>query len=122
MYTDLMKNFSRIQLLSLIIAIILGAFITRTETRYNTMPCALTAGCGYSNQELGNLSTRKQGFPLAYKELVTFQPTQNNRYAETSMQLEQDSGPTIIVNTIFWFALLELIRSYYKMFRKPKRK
>jgi hypothetical protein len=59
------------------------------------------------------MTTRNYGFPAVYKQTVTFKPANSDQrtrnyagYASASAVTKASSWPIILVNVVFWFALL----------------
>ena len=107
------------------LSLLLGLVIIRWHSVKNVSFCIQVAGC--QNQEpKGTVTTRTYGFPLAYKEVSSFRPNNNDEnaanyagYAETSNENLSFSVPSVLMNTVFWFGVLNLLAPLIKQ-RRPK--
>jgi hypothetical protein len=106
----------------LVLAIAFSLLIIRRDGVRNASPCALTPGCVTENTRLsGTITTTSYGFPVAYRTSQAFRPTQGADYKEISITQKAVNIPVILIDVLFWFALLELlwrtrldIRSWYE--------
>lgn len=108
-----MKTLPRLQVVTLIVAIILSLGIVRWDSRGNVPPCSKSPVCAYDASTVGTLNNRKQGYPLVYREFSTFRPNDTSRFAVATSEQEGFSWPSVAINVIFWYALIELLRSYW---------
>jgi hypothetical protein len=110
------------RLVILVLAIACSLLIIRRDGVQNASPCALTPGCVTENTRLsGTIISTNYGFPVAYRTSQTFRPTQGANYKEMSITQKAVNIPVILIDILFWFALLELlwrtrldIRSWYE--------
>jgi hypothetical protein len=97
-----------------IISILAGTLISTWDSSRNVSACVHAPGCiEQSKQPLGTLTTRNYGFPSVYRQYVTFEPINNNEkasnyagYTSATTNTKSTSVVNIIVNIIFWAALL----------------
>ncbi|HEX8181979.1 MAG TPA: hypothetical protein VF575_00080 [Candidatus Saccharimonadales bacterium] len=115
-----MNSFSTKKYLILaLVSLILGLAIIRWHTTNNVPACINTPGCQFDGQR-GTLGERIYGYPLAYKKVTTFRPSGNNASsnntstAQTSIENQAFSVPSVIMNTLFWFGLLHLLARFIK--------
>ena len=111
----------RKQIIIMLAAAFLSVGIIRWNYVSNVPPCISSPGCNSS--EIGKLTFRRQGYPLIYREVVTFEPNSDSpiKYAISTAEPEGFSTVHIIINIIFWYAVLDLVIRLYKG-RKPLKK
>ncbi len=105
----MVKNIQRTHVLILAAALILSLGIVRHSTRSGVPPCIGTPGCDLSGPVLGMSNNVKEGYPLTYRERVVFEPTQRADYSSASTELEGFNKTNVLINTLFWYALLTLV-------------
>jgi|GEM_PF-2953193 len=92
------------------VALALSLLVIRRDGLANVAPCEMTPGCVSSNTVVrGTFTTVHYGFPVAYRETKIFRPTKNADYQEMRLTQQGVSVSTIILDVIFWYALLELL-------------
>lgn len=109
-----MKNRLFPHLIMLVIAVLAGTLFVTWNSLSNVSACVQAPGCTNRDlQPLGTMTTRNYGFPAVYKQTVTFKPANNDQrtrnyagYASASAVTKAMSWPIVLVNVIFWFALL----------------
>jgi hypothetical protein len=99
--------FKKHHLLLLVIAVLLSIGIVRTTERHPVSPCAMEPGCIVTSQ-IGTSHTATRGFPLTLHQTNMFKPEKPIHYAETKVETEGFSVPFLIMDVVFWFALLDL--------------
>ena len=99
----------RLALVTVAIALSLAVF-TRDGVR-NVSPCDMVPGCvsAPDSHVAGTFITMRNGFPVAYRETQIFQPTKGATYKEARLSQEGVKISAIILDVIFWYALLELL-------------
>jgi hypothetical protein len=97
------------------ISLALSLGIIRWHSVANISFCQFTAGCRYQDPK-GTITTKIYGYPLAYKQTTSFRPLHNDEkkpdyegYTETSIETLSFSVPSVLINSLFWFALLHLV-------------
>ena len=115
-----MKKLTKISIFSIVVAIALSVGIVRSTSQTGMPPCWRAPACEYGSEK-GELVTIKQGYPLTYREKQIYKPEKPIHYATAGAEQEGMSIPHILINIIFWYALLELI---YGIMRdaKPSKK
>lgn len=116
--------------LFLVLAIILSTAIVRTHSVSNVTACTQSPACTYPNSmPTGTLTTSQYGYPLHYREVVSFVPVNNNEhaphyagFASSSVETQGISKVDIVVNIIFWFALLTSLAMFIPLNRTAKSK
>lgn len=108
--------FSNKFLRSLAIIVIAGLIgvLSYSQTTVNNVPyCVNSAGCDFSIEPKGQITDRQHGYPLSYKQTSTFLPEHNDQndakyagYAEATTERQPFNGSNILINTVFWSALL----------------
>lgn len=91
-----------------LISLILGLVYFQQTTAINVYPCSDSAGCVGSGSR-GNLSSKRFGFPAAYKETVRFRPTENPTYFESTYERHKINPLVIAANTAFWYVILHFV-------------
>lgn len=125
MYTASMNLFSTKKYLILAtLSLVLSLVIIRWHSVGNVSFCINSAGCRFEDPK-GTITVRTYGFPLAYKQTTSFRPNNSNDkaanyagYAETSIESQSFSIPSVIVSALFWFGLLNLAARFIKP-KKP---
>jgi len=87
----------------------------RWTTQENVPFCVQSPGCSFSYEPKGRLRERQQGFPLSYRVVSTFIPAHNKSddpkyagYASAQSERQGFSLPYVLMNVLFWTALLKL--------------
>lgn len=106
----------------LIVSILLSVGIVRWQENKNVPFCINTAGCRGAEtidgkKIIGDVKVTNFGFPLEYRHVERFRTqnppnprdTDQSGYSETELASPSFSLPSIIINVIFWFALLHLL-------------
>lgn len=108
----LSNKFVRV-LAAIAIAGLIGVLIQTWKTVDNVPFCVNSAGCNFSIQPKGQITDRNYGYPLSYKQTSTFTPEHNDQndakyagYAEATTERQPFSWYNILINTVFWAALL----------------
>jgi hypothetical protein len=104
-------------LISLVIAILASIFVNTWGSISNVSACVQAPGClQQQDQPIGKLTTKHYGFPAPYKTTVTFEPNNSNEkasnyagYASASTTTQPVNYVLIIIDIVFWFALLYLV-------------
>jgi hypothetical protein len=103
------------------LALLLSLAVIRSHSISNVPFCHYAAGCRPDAQPRGKIATRTYGYPLAYRQVQIFNPANSNEksrdyagYAETRVESQAFSLPSVIVNVIFWFALLHLLSRFVR--------
>jgi hypothetical protein len=104
----------------LAVAIVASTLITTWSSISNISSCVHAPGCIDQNkQPHGELITRNYGFPSTYKQTVTFNPINNDEkasnyagYTTASTETKSTSAINIVINIIFWLALLHTCYSF----------
>lgn len=118
-----MKQYlNKTNLVLVIIALVLSLGIIRITTSYGVDPCAQSIGCQMGDGPTGKLTTRKQGYPLIYREVAIFEPSSGTSYASVQAERQGFSKPNIFMNVVFWFALLQVFLYLYKNHAPAKSK
>lgn len=96
-----------------IIALLIGVLAQTWKTVNNVPFCVDSAGCNFSYEPKGEITDHHYGYPLSYKQTSTFVPEHNNQndakyagYAEATTERQKFNGYNILINTIFWSAIL----------------
>lgn len=105
-------------LVVIIVAIGLGTGAMYSKSLSGVPSCMKAPDCRQNNP--GTLSTKKYGYPLAYKEVATFEPMDKTNFATASVEVEGISWINIAMNAVFWYALITLGVNIYKSHRKSK--
>lgn len=99
--------------IQLVLAVLLSTCISRTSWLSPVSPCIHAPGCIDSSGLVGKASTQYRGFPVAYRETTSFMPTNHHRYAIVSEEAATTNVmgtiTTVLINVVFWYALLEVI-------------
>lgn len=98
-------------------------------TTTNNVPfCVNSAGCNFSIEPKGQITDRQFGYPLSYKQTSTFTPEHSDQndvkyagYAEATTERQPLNGYNILINTIFWSALLFTVFRLISDARRTKR-
>lgn len=114
------------------LSLVLSLGIVRWHGAANVPFCIYTAGCRGDEtiggkKIIGDVKVTDYGYPLAYRHVEQFKyanppnPNQDNEtgYTHTQLASPSFSVPSIIINVVFWFALLHFLS---KLFRKGARK
>ncbi len=103
-------------LIILVIAIIPSVLAIRMHSVDNVPFCIDAAGCGSNLEPKGKVTDRQYGYPLSYKRSSTFIPKNNKQnapnyagYAEATTDQQSISIVNMVINVIFWFALLRTL-------------
>jgi len=102
-----------IYIIFLAVSVVGGALFVTRDSLQNVNACVQAPGCIDQNkQPLGKQTVKSYGFPATYRQVVVFEPTNNKQsdsnyagYASASAEIKAVK-PLIVVNIIFWFALL----------------
>lgn len=105
----------------ILIAVVLSLVTFRYKSLDNVSPCIITPGCVSQDNTLGRITIKKQGYPLVYRETITFEPAVQTNFAIVKSEPKGMSVTSIGINTIFWYALLFSITTYVKPQIKTKR-
>lgn len=101
-------------------SLLLSVFVFRYNTRSDVPYCIDSPACR-GTETKGTVTRRAYGYPLAYKESVTFSPKDSSQAGYGSASRETDINyPNVAVNTVFWFALLMMIFNTYGHLRRRK--
>lgn len=100
--------------LAIIVVACLISVLSYTWKTVDNVPfCVNAAGCNFSIEPKGQITDRQYGYPLSYKKTSTFIPEHNDQndakytgYAEATTEQQKLNVLNIIINTIFWSALL----------------
>lgn len=111
---DDMKRFFKMKhLIVLAIALLLSIAPMSWKTLENVPFCIKSAGCNGSMEPKGTVAEYKYGYPLSYRETSTFTPINNDQsspkyvgYAEATTIRQNFDLLSIVINTIFWYALI----------------
>lgn len=101
----------------LAISIFLSLATHTSLSLYNVDPCFPIAGCESAGKLVGDLTFYKQGYPLPYKEYNTFVRTSGESYGEGSMGDGEIYCANIVLDILFWFALLTLLLNGYNKYK-----
>lgn len=114
-----MRQSLKSHLIILVIAVIASLAVVRTNSMNNVPYCIQSPGCTFNTQPKGKLTEKRYGFPATYRETVVFRPNNSDQrqpdyagYASASTEREGFSLPYVLVNIVFWSALLKLIASH----------
>ncbi len=95
-------------------SLVLSLCIIRWHSIGNISFCIHSAGCQFEDPK-GTVTIRTYGFPLTYKQVSTFRPTNHDEkaanyagYAEASIENQSFSILSVVGSAIFWFGLLHL--------------
>lgn len=106
------------------LAAVLSLAIIRTHSQDNVPFCINAAGCTFDNQPKGQVIVRSFGFPVTYRETSVFKPNNGDQnkpnYAGFSSAQSERRGISkayILVNIVFWFALLKLLSDVMQKYR-----
>lgn len=110
---QLLSRWYIISLLLIISAALLSLVSYSTQAISNVPFCIHAAGCHAGTEPKGAITDRQYGFPASYKRTSTFVPIHNNQsdpkypgFAESTAEQQPFSIVSVIVNIIFWSALL----------------
>lgn len=114
-----MKNKLALYSIFAVISILLSTLIITSNSLSNVTACVKSPGCiNLDKQPRGKLTIRYYGFPSTYKQTATFYPQNGDErranyagYAETRSITKAMSIPNIVINIVFWFALLHTLYS-----------
>lgn len=102
-----------IALLLILSAVLISLLTYSTQTISNVPFCIHAAGCNAGMEPKGTITDRQYGFPASYKRTSTFVPVHNNQsdpkypgFAESTAEQQPLSIVNIVINSIFWSALL----------------
>lgn len=115
----------------LLIAIILSLGIIRWHGVNNVSFCVYTAGCRFNEtidgrKIIGDVKVTDFGYPLVYRHVGHFrQPNDpsikklpngeaTSGFMETDLAQPSFSLPSVLINVIFWYALLHLLSSFIR--------
>jgi len=111
-------------LLLIISAALLSVLTYSTQTIRNVPFCIHAAGCNAGMEPKGAITDRQYGFPVSYKRTSTFVPihySQNDPkypgFAESTAEQQPLSVINIMINILFWSALLF---GLWRLFAKKK--
>lgn len=109
--------------LASLISILSHSFATTSNVPF----CIQAAGCNFSIEPKGQITEQQYGYPLSYKKTSTFTPEHNNQndpkyagYAEATTVQQELNVLNILINVVFWSALLLTIARF--LFRKQNAK
>lgn len=117
-----MKTFTAKKIAILLaVSLVLSLGIVRWNTIDNVPFCHYSAGCQPDVEPQGKITVRNYGYPLEYRQVQIFEPANDNEnspdyagYAETRVENLQFSLPSLLMNIVFWFALLHLLAQFIK--------
>ncbi len=119
-----MNKLFKTNLIILLIAIVPSLAVVRWNTISNVPFCIHSAGCSFNIMPKGTITERQYGFPVTYRATSIFRPENNNQndpnyagYAEAQAERQALILAYVLVNIMFWFALLHLIAKWL-----PKKK
>lgn len=101
-------------LVIIVISVIAGILINTKQSLNNVSACVRAPGCvEQDKQPIGKLTTNNYGFPATYKQVITFEPANSNEkasnyagYASASAETKSTSVLHIVINVLFWAAVL----------------
>jgi hypothetical protein len=106
-------------LLLLVVAIILSLVVIRSNSRSDVPWCIDSPACTFEEKPVGKATVRQYGYPLTYRQVQSFEPVNNNAdspdyagYAEVTTETQRMSTTNIVINVVFWFALLKLLADF----------
>ena len=116
-----MRKFAIIYIIPLLLAVIFSTFIVTSTTTTNVSACVQSPGCvSLQNQPYGKITVDRYGFPVTYRETVTFQPNNSNQkaanyagYSSASTTTMQASYIDIAISVLFWLSLLHVIAKFF---------
>ncbi|HUP26613.1 MAG TPA: hypothetical protein VM124_03155 [Candidatus Limnocylindrales bacterium] len=110
------QAFVKKYLIILAIAFMPSILAFRIHSVDNVPFCIHAAGCSFNLEPKGKVTERHYGYPLSYKATSTFTLKNNNQsmpnyagYAEATAEQQALSIVNIVLNVIFWFALLKAL-------------
>ena len=121
---NIMKKKS-LYLTMFVVALLASCFIITTSKLTNVSACVQAPGCIEQNhQPKGVLSVNNYGFPVTYKQTVTFSPVNSNEkasnyagFASASTDTKTTNVLDIIINITFWLGLIYSVNSIVLYFR-----
>lgn len=108
-------------------ALLLAIVPVTWQTQNHVSACAQAPGCVFQNQQpVGTLTTRNYGFPATYRQVVSFNPDNNDErsanyagFAKASIETRGSNTFLAAVNMLFWFTLLYVLYEKWLTLKRP---
>jgi hypothetical protein len=111
-----------------LVSLALSLLIIRWHSIDNVPFCHYSAGCTPAATPRGKITVTTYGYPLSYRQVQGFSPSNSSEsspnytgYAYTRVENLGFSLPSLVMDAVFWFALLSLLSRYVPWRYGPKK-